>query len=293
MTKRTTIRGTLTAVVVAGAAGATAMTARGAGNRYGAIQLTGKEGERCYLPVTLVGAHDVLIDNQAPQDAPAVALSDGSSAYAQLHWTGVESAEEQQTPNGISVTAPAASNPHGDPGRRRPPHPGRGVMTKRLSKVIPVALAAGGLLLTACGTGDATASGSDSALSTSETASSTSETTPSTSDTSEPAPATSATEAGLEPVDCGDVTLDTGAVHRLIATPAANGIVGCTEAFNVVDEFVKLPPEKRSEASLGNVTLASGWSCTVDDGATANLGCVKDKVGDDYGFALHTEQQAG
>ena len=73
----------------------------------------------------------------------------------------------------------------------------------------------------------------------------------------------------------------------MIADAAANGIVGCTEAFNVVDEFVKLPQEKKAEASLGNVTLPSGWSCTVDDGATANLGCVKD----DAGLSLHTEQQ--
>jgi len=91
----------------------------GAGNRYATIQLTGKEGERCYVPgrlaVTLVGAHDVLIDNQAPADAPAVALTGGSSAYAQLHWTAIAGPEEQQTPNALSVTAPAASNPHGDP----------------------------------------------------------------------------------------------------------------------------------------------------------------------------------
>ncbi len=91
----------------------------GAGNRYATIQLTGKEGERCSVPgrlaVTLVGAHDVLIDNQAPADAPAVVLTGGSSAYAQLHWTAVAGPEEQQRPNALSVTAPAASNPHGDP----------------------------------------------------------------------------------------------------------------------------------------------------------------------------------
>ncbi|TDV57642.1 DUF4232 domain-containing protein [Actinophytocola oryzae] len=150
MTTRTTIRRTLTAAALAGAAGVAGVvaggtadaatpgdgssvlpctsnqfTARlvyggaGAGNRYAAIQLTGKVGERCALPgrlpVTLVGARDVLIDNEAPDDAPGVALSNGSSAYVQLHWTGIEAPDEQETPNGISVTAPAASNPHGDP----------------------------------------------------------------------------------------------------------------------------------------------------------------------------------
>jgi hypothetical protein len=104
---------------------------------------------------------------------------------------------------------------------------------------------------------------------------------------------TSGAAKDLEPVYCGEVTLDTGAVHGLIATPAVNGLVGCTEAFDVLDEFLGLPPEKRGEASLGNVQLASGWSCTVDDGVSANISCGKDKVGDQYGFAMRTEQQAG
>lgn len=149
-------------------------------------------------------------------------------------------------------------------------------MTKRLSIV---ALAAGALLLSACGTENTAASDSTSDTSTPVK---------STSDTST---AASGTSEDLQPVDCGEVTLKSG-VHHLVADPAANGIVGCTEAFNVLDEFTKLPPEQQSAASLGNVDLPSGWSCTVDDGETANVSCVKDKVGDEYGFALHTEQQA-
>jgi hypothetical protein len=142
-------------------------------------------------------------------------------------------------------------------------------MIKSLSIVVP-ALAAGALLLSVCGT-ETTA------------AYSTPDSTQSTSNTST---APSDTEEAPQPVDCGAVTLDTGVVHQLIADPAETGVVGCTEAFNVIDEFTKLPPEQRSAASLGNVDLASGWSCTVDDGETANVSCVKD------GFALHTEQHA-
>ena len=149
-------------------------------------------------------------------------------------------------------------------------------MTKRLSIVV---LAAGALLLSACGTENTAASDSTSDTSTPVK---------STSDTST---AASGTSEDLQPVDCGEVTLKSG-VHHLVADPAANGIVGCTEAFNVLDEFTKLPPEQQSAASLGNVDLPSGWSCTVDDGETANVSCAKDKVGDEYGFALHTEQQA-
>lgn len=143
-------------------------------------------------------------------------------------------------------------------------------MTKRLSIAV---LAAGALLLSACGNETTTASGSGT---------STSDTTTTT---------TSAAAEELEPVDCGEVTLSSG-VHQLFADPAANGVVGCTEAFNVIDEFTKLPAEQRSQASLGNVELPSGWSCTVDDGETANMGCVKDKTGDRYGLALHTEQRS-
>nr|WP_042195165.1 DUF4232 domain-containing protein [Kibdelosporangium sp. MJ126-NF4]CEL21746.1 hypothetical protein [Kibdelosporangium sp. MJ126-NF4]CTQ92526.1 hypothetical protein [Kibdelosporangium sp. MJ126-NF4] len=90
----------------------------GAGNRYGALQFTANPGERCYLPgkldVDLVGAHNVLINNEADANAPAVALTDGSSAYVQLHWTAIAGEDEQQTPNGITVTAPSDTNMHGD-----------------------------------------------------------------------------------------------------------------------------------------------------------------------------------
>ena len=148
-------------------------------------------------------------------------------------------------------------------------------MSRYLRIVVPAALAAGALLLSACGNEEPVASTSDTTASTPDTTSS------------------SAAEEELQPVDCGEVTLTGGTVHRLVADPAADGLVGCTEAFGVIDEFAKLPPEQQSAASLGNVDLPSGWSCTVDDGETANVACVKDKTGDEYGFALHTEQQAG
>ena len=165
-------------------------------------------------------------------------------------------------------------------------------MNKRLSIAVPTALAAGVLLLSACGNGESPPAASGS---TSDTPTSTSDipaTTATGPTTSTGSTGPSAADEELQPVDCGAVTLAGGAVHRLIAEPAANGLVGCTEAVNVIDEFGKLPPEQRSAASLGNVELPSGWSCTVDDGETANVSCVKDMVGDEYGFALRTEQQA-
>jgi hypothetical protein len=90
----------------------------GAGNREGFLQFTAKPGETCTLPaslpVDLVGAHDVLVDQQVPADAPAVRLSNGSSAYLPLHWTAIESSAQQQTPLAIDVTAPQETTPRGD-----------------------------------------------------------------------------------------------------------------------------------------------------------------------------------
>ncbi|WP_329067935.1 DUF4232 domain-containing protein [Amycolatopsis sp. NBC_01480] len=89
----------------------------GAGNREGFIQLTAKPGETCTLPaslpVDLVGAHDVLV-NQLPADGPAVQLTNGSSAYIPLHWTAIEAPAQQQTPLAIDVTAPQETTPRGD-----------------------------------------------------------------------------------------------------------------------------------------------------------------------------------
>ncbi|MEC3975727.1 DUF4232 domain-containing protein [Amycolatopsis sp. H20-H5] len=149
MTTRTIVRRSLAAVAVAGVvAGATALSvgAASADNGYGpnllpctsnqfttalveditssgerdaAIQFTAKVGERCFLQgvpnVEISGAHNVLLDNQAPADAPGVALADGSqAAYIPLHWTVFERGGLRQTPNGITFTAPSDSNAHGD-----------------------------------------------------------------------------------------------------------------------------------------------------------------------------------
>ncbi|WP_328604550.1 DUF4232 domain-containing protein [Amycolatopsis sp. NBC_00345] len=144
MNTRTTLRRTVAALAVAGAAaGATALAAgtanamptdfnctsgqittklvyggAGAGNREGFLQFTAKPGETCTLPasvpVDLVGAHDVLVNQQVPADAPAVQLTNGSSAYIPLHWTAIDPSSQQQTPLAIDVTAPQETTPRGD-----------------------------------------------------------------------------------------------------------------------------------------------------------------------------------
>ncbi|OZM72789.1 hypothetical protein CFN78_14345 [Amycolatopsis antarctica] len=145
MTTRTTLRRTAAALAVAGAAaGITALSTgtaaaqptvfecqsnqissklvyggAGVGNRDAAIEFTANEGERCTLPgklaVGLAGDGSVQAVSDAPEDAPSVALTNGSSAHVPLHWTDTEPKAEQHTPSAIHVQAPADSNPHGDP----------------------------------------------------------------------------------------------------------------------------------------------------------------------------------
>lgn len=83
----------------------------GMGNRHAAIQFTVKPHEVCTLPgrldMDLIGAHDLVLTNSAPADAPAVTLSDGSSAYVLLHWTSTTGAADQSVPNGVVVDAPS------------------------------------------------------------------------------------------------------------------------------------------------------------------------------------------
>ena len=79
----------------------------GAGQRYATIRFTAKAGRKCtlpgHLPVTLTGAHNVLIDDEAPADAPPVTISAGHPAQILLHWTAIEAEQDQQTPLAISV----------------------------------------------------------------------------------------------------------------------------------------------------------------------------------------------
>jgi hypothetical protein len=122
-------------------------------------------------------------------------------------------------------------------------------MFKRVA--ILVALAAGTVLLTAC---SANLSASDG-------------TTSATVDVN------LATGDDQKPVDCGEVDVN-GSKQKLIAIVANGGVVGCTEAFNVLDEY------------LTKGTFSDGWACAPDDTAVA---CVKGDATDPNGLGFHTE----
>ena len=91
----------------------------GAGQRYAYVQFTAKPGESCTLqgalPIALTGADGVTVTpDPAAADAPAVTVADGAPASMLLHWTGIEAPENQVQPASVTVTAPQTTTPRGD-----------------------------------------------------------------------------------------------------------------------------------------------------------------------------------
>jgi hypothetical protein len=147
----------------------------------------------------------------------------------------------------------------------------------RLSRIlVPVTLAAGAVLLTACTepspAADASASPTPTVVSTVTSAS----------------PASGGED--FQPVDCGPADFANGETHTVVADPGKAGLVGCTEAINVVGEYLKVPAGQRG---LDSVAVSNGWRCTTDDGETASIGCVKGGSGQDFDLALHTKPANG
>lgn len=177
-------------------------------------------------------------------------------------------------------------------------------MTRRLTKFLLATAAAGTMLLTACGQAHqavptAATGGNQSApaaptvpavplTNQPSTAPQTTKPEPTKPAARKPETTAATVESTVEPVDCGPVKLPTGATHTLVADSTTDGRVGCTEAFTVLDEFGKLPAGKLSDASLGDVKLSNGWTCTMDDGETTSVSCVKGKTPSTPGIALHT-----
>lgn len=104
---------------------------------------------------------------------------------------------------------------------------------------------------------------------------------------------TKKTEEPLREVRCGPVEVGSDRTHQLIADPTAAGIVGCTEAFNVLDEYIKIPADQKT-GPFSEKALSNGWICGADDGITAQISCVsKRDIGDNRNpdaLAFHTTQ---
>lgn len=98
--------------------------------------------------------------------------------------------------------------------------------------------------------------------------------------------------------NCGPVEYTPGGPkYNLITDNTRAGNPGCTEAFNVLDEYLKAPVDPTG-GTQGTKKLSNGWSCATDGGSGAsakgNIACTTGKPnghgGVTGGFAFHTER---
>ncbi len=81
------------------------------GAHNAAVEFTAKTTRGCLLPgvpeLALSGGRDVRVSEQAAPTSPAVLLAPGTPAHIPLRWSTFEPAEQQQTPNTLTFTAPS------------------------------------------------------------------------------------------------------------------------------------------------------------------------------------------
>lgn len=170
--------------------------------------------------------------------------------------------------------------------------------TKQPFTVVAAAIAGGALLLglAACGQGSGSAtSTSTSSTSTVVTSSAVKATTQRTTPTSKPV---QSTNPKGNPVNCGPV--GGGGKWTVIADDDPDGTVGCTEAFNVLDEYQKAPVNQE-DGTQRRKQLSHGWFCATDGGSGAsaqgNVYCSDGKDdghgGTVGGRSFHTEVTQG
>ena len=160
-------------------------------------------------------------------------------------------------------------------------------MRTTLARSITVGLlVAGGALLSACSSGNNAAPPTQSSAPATTSATSTG-TTATTSSSSSTGKAATTKSTASKDVNCsangaGKVGPKGGRQVDLIAVATQAGTVGCTEAFNVIDEYYRDAPTK-SEGTA-HVLTVQGWKCLADTGAegSGTIGCDKN------GLALRT-----
>lgn len=143
-------------------------------------------------------------------------------------------------------------------------------MNKRLLAFVPAALAAGAVLLSACGHVD----GGAQAPTTTKTGQST-QTNTGTPARTDGVAAGDGGESGetVEPADCGTIEIHS-VEQRLIADGTSAGRVGCTEAFNVIDVYLAADP------------VPAGWTCDGTDNGYQAVVCQNTD-----GLSFHTEER--
>jgi hypothetical protein len=143
-------------------------------------------------------------------------------------------------------------------------------MIKRLTAFVPAALVGGVLLLSACGQASPGLAAKDGQSTSTSPASTKADAVPASDD------------EDLQPVECGPVKVYE-TTHILVASPGSGGIVGCTEAFNVLDEYLNAP---KAGDVFNTQELSNGWSCSQDDGEFPQIDCLNKQKD---GLSFHTK----
>jgi hypothetical protein len=79
-----------------------------------------------------------------------------------------------------------------------------------------------------------------------------------------------------------------GRTVSLIADATPAGVVGCTEAFDVIDQYLKNAGQ--AQGSSRSLDLGNGWSCSTDGGSGPDQqGIISCSGGVTGGMAFHTQ----
>jgi hypothetical protein len=76
-------------------------------------------------------------------------------------------------------------------------------------------------------------------------------------------------------VDCGVADLEDLGDHNIWAGKGAAGIVDCAEAYDVAGEYLRVPFDDRTPTPREAIRLAGGWACDIEETEIASLYCYK------------------
>jgi hypothetical protein len=88
--------------------------------------------------------------------------------------------------------------------------------------------------------------------------------------------------------DCGEFDVDDTGPHTVMADWLGKDetLVSCTEAFNVLTEYLSVPIEERNSATA-SIPLSDGWECAPDGSSRPGISCSQGDISNTTGM-LHT-----
>jgi hypothetical protein len=151
-------------------------------------------------------------------------------------------------------------------------------MFKHTKLFVPAVLAAGALLLTACGPDVSADDGAKSTTPTGTDSSTKGDAAPAGSTEGESTPAGGGSTDGVE--NCGNSAVNNGPTLLLVPDKGAGGYLTCDQLRAVWDEFTSIAA--RGEIPAEGVTVDSDWQCVpkVDNGDMVGADCFTPAVPD-------------